>query len=112
MRVVIFWVIWLFLVITPHLAIGAAWESWKLCPLKFQPPRWRTVLLFLGPLACPLNIGVFWVYMAWVRFHQTDVCWWKGRDKFEEVSGFLVGFALLTAVFGKGRARPVLSIAR
>ncbi len=35
----------------------------------------------------------------------------EGRDKFEGVSKFLVGFALLAAGFGRGRPRSILSIA-
>jgi hypothetical protein len=37
--------------------------------------------------------------------------WWKGRDEFELISNFLIGFALLAAVIGKGRGRVALFFA-
>jgi len=101
----------LLLIIGPHIALGTAWVSWGLSPLRFQPPRWRTILLFSGLLACSLNIAIFWAYVIWLRFHQTDPSWWKGRDNFEGICDFLIGFGLLAAVFGKGRARPPVFIA-
>jgi hypothetical protein len=33
-----------------------------------------------------------------------DLFWWKGRDNFEVVSDFLIVFALVASIFGKGRA--------
>jgi hypothetical protein len=99
------------LLVGPHLALGTAWAFWAWSPSRFQPPRWRTILLFSGLLACSLNIAIFWVYLIWLRFHQTDLSWWKGRDNFEGVCDFLVGLALTSAVFGKGRARLPVGIA-
>ena len=95
----------LFLIIAPHIAIIIAWVYWARTPLKFQAPRWRTNLLFSGLLACTLNVAIFWMYLIWLRFHQTDLTWWKGRDNFERVSDFLIGLAMLGAILGKGRAR-------
>ena len=101
----------LVLIVTPHIALGVAWVYWGRSPAKFEQPRWQTILLFVGLLACSLNIVVFWVYVNWLRFRQNDRSWWKGRDNFEVVSDCLIVFALAAAIFGKGRARLLLLVA-
>ena len=99
----------LVLIIAPHIALGGAWVYWGRSPGRFAHPRWQTILLFAGLLACSLNIVVFWTYVNWLRFHQNDLSWWKGRNDFEVVSDFLIVFVLVAAIFGKGRAQlPVL----
>jgi len=106
-------VILLSLLVAPHLALGIAWAFWARTPSpsRFQPPRWRTILLFSGLLSCSLNIAIFWVYLIWLNSRQPDLSWWKGRDSFEAVCDFLVGFGLIAAVFGKGRGRLFLGVA-
>src|SRR5882672_5505197 len=79
--------------------------------VKISTPRWRTILLFSGLLSCSLNIAIFWVYLIWLNSRQPDLSWWKGRDSFEAVCDFLVGFGLIAAVFGKGRGRLFLGVA-
>jgi hypothetical protein len=99
----------LLFIVAPHVALGFSWVFWGKSPIKFQDPKWRSGLLFSGLLACSLNVFVFWSYVIWLRFHETDANWWEGRDRFELVSDLLVGLAILAAIFGKGRARlPVL----
>lgn len=102
--------LWL-LIITPHIVLGAAWVTWGLSPLRFQPPKWRTILLFSGLVACSLNLAILWACVIWLRFHQDDPFWWKGIDRFKGPGVCLIGFAALAAVFGKGRVRPAVLIA-
>lgn len=104
-------VILLSLLVVPHLALGIAWVFWVRSPSRWQPPKWRSTLLFSDLLACSINIAVFWIYLTWLNAHKTDLSWWKGRDIFEGVSDFLVCLALTSAVFGKGRARLPVAIA-
>ena len=101
----------LVLIVTPHIALGVAWVFWGRSPVKFKHPRSQTILLFVGLLASSLNIVVFWTYVNWLRFQQNNSSWWKGRDNFEVVSDFLIVFAVLAAIFGKGRARLPLLVA-
>ena len=93
----------LVLLAAPHIVLGTAWVTWARSPQKFPQPRWRSTLLFSGVLACSLNLCVFWAYVVWLRSHQTDMLWWKGRDEFELVSNFLTGFAVFAVAIGKGR---------
>ena len=99
------------LIATPHIALGVAWVFWGRSPAKFENPKWQSRLVFAGLLACSLNIVVFWTYVNWMRFQQNNSSWWKGRDNFEVVSDFLVVFAAMAAIFGKGRARLPLLVA-
>ena len=69
------------------------------------------MLLFSGIVACSLNLCLFWSYVVWLRSHQTDMFWWKGRDEFELVSNLLTGFALFAVVFGTGRGRGAVFFA-
>jgi hypothetical protein len=78
---------------------------------KISTSQVANYFLFSGLLACSLNIAIFWVYVIWLRSHQTDLNWWKGRDNFEAVCDSLVAIALLAAVFGRGRARSPIFIA-
>jgi hypothetical protein len=98
------------LVITPHIVLGAAWVSWGLSPVRFQPPRWRTIFLLSGLVACSLNLAILWACVIWLKFRQNDQFWWKGIDKFEAYGVCLIGFATLAAVLGKGRERPLVLI--
>jgi len=99
------------LIVIPHIALGVAWVFWGRSPGKFEHPWWQTSLLFAGLLACSLNIIVFWASVNWLRLRQNDLSWWKGRDNFEAVSDFLIVFALVAAICGKGRARLPLLVA-
>jgi hypothetical protein len=104
-------VIPLVLLICPHLALAVAWIIGARIPAKFQPPRWRSTLLFAGLVAVSLNIVVFWTYVISLNSQGTNLEWWKGRDKFESVADPLIVFALLAAIVGKGRARVLTGCA-
>ncbi len=96
------------LLVAPHILLGFAWILWVRSSKKAQSPRWRTTLLFFGMVSCSLNIAIFWSYVIWLRFQQMGLSWWKGLDVFEDLCSFLIVFALLAAVFGKGRERLLL----
>lgn len=101
----------LVLLAAPHVVMGIAWVLWICFPQRLQEPRWINGLLFSGLLACSLNLAVFWVYVMWLSFHQTDMSWWKGRGKFELVCNFLIGSTLLAAIVGIVRGRVALVFA-
>jgi hypothetical protein len=101
----------LFLIGAPHLALIAAWVFWARSLSENRMQGFRSILLFMGLLACSLNIANFWTYAYWLRSHQTDPTWWMGRDRFESLSDCLLGFAVLAALIGEGRARVPVCIA-
>jgi hypothetical protein len=101
------------LLVIPHLALAIAWVLWARTrrTSSANAPLWRTRFLLSGLVAASLNIAIFWVYVIWLRAHQQDLSWWKGRDRFEGVADFLVGYAIVAAIFGSSRARMSLAIA-
>jgi hypothetical protein len=101
----------LILFVCPHIALAVAWFIWARTPAKFQPPKWRSILLFAGLVAVSLNIVNVWAYVIWLNSQGNNLEWWKGRDKFESVSNPLIVFALLAAILGKGRARALTGCA-
>jgi hypothetical protein len=102
--------IYLFILFTPHIAIGLAWIFWSLSPVRFQPPKWRSIAAFLALLAGSLNIVIYWCYIAWLQRHFTTESW-KGRDFAFNICQFLIGWTIIGALFGKGRVRVTLFIA-
>lgn len=115
--------------ITFHITLLIGWIRWARSPFspseeppavevsgtdargqRFPAPRLRTRLLFLGLLACSLNIVIFWAFTIWMNLHHhTDLSWRGLYEKVEEACDFLLVLATFAGVFGKGQSRlPVL----
>jgi len=100
-------VIFLSLLLLPHVSIVLAWIFRLQRAGRLALPRWRSIAVLVGLLAGSLNIAVFWAYVAWLHHHYTTESW-KGRDLAFSICEPLIVVTIGGGLLGRGRTRMVL----
>jgi len=83
-------------------------HSWFHSP-RIQLPKWRMILFFSGLCAGTTNFVLWWGWVVWLRFHYNPASW-KVRDRVSDLGLYLLLYAVLAAIGGKGRYRLLLGI--
>ena len=92
----------------PPILLGFTWWDWFYRP-RIQGPKWRIILFFSGLCAGTANFVLWWAWVVWLRFHYNPASW-KVRDWVSDVGLYLLLYAVLAAIGGKGRYRLLLGI--
>ena len=100
--------LYLFAFGTPPILLGFTWWGWFHSP-RIQPPKWRMILFFSGLCAGTANFVLWWGWVVWLRFHYNPASW-KVRDRVSDLGLYLLLYAVLAAIGGKGRYRLLLGI--
>jgi hypothetical protein len=93
---------------TPPILLGLIWWGWFHSP-HVEAPKWRRVLFFSGLCAGTANVLLFWIWAVWLRLHYNPSSW-KFYGTVSDAGLFLLFYAVLAAIGGKGRYRLLLGV--
>jgi|SRR6266481_798038 len=93
---------------TPPVLLGFTWWGWFHSP-RIQQPKWRMILFFSGLCAGTANFVLWWGWVVWLGFHYNPASW-KVRDRVSDLGLYLLLYAVLASIGGKGRYRFLLGI--
>jgi hypothetical protein len=92
----------------PPILLGIVWWRWFRCRVT-QPPKWRSIFFFSGICSATVNFVLWWAWVVWLRLHHNPESW-KVHDWVSDVGLYLLFYAILAAIVGKGRHRLLLAI--
>jgi hypothetical protein len=74
-----------------------------------KPPKWSAILFVTGLCAATANFLLWWTWVVWLQLHY-DAESWKVRDWVSDLGLWLLLFALIAALAGRGKHRVLLGV--
>ena len=98
----------IFALVTPPIFLAYIWWTRSRAP-HIPTSKWRTIFFLSGLCAGTANFLLFWSWVLWLNTHRSPTVW-KVYDKVSDVGLYLLLYAVIASIAGKGKPRILLAI--